>query len=284
MSTPSTTQASALQAQQQALLRGITSDALPPDEACLLQPCADGSPARLSVYRHAYRARLAAALADNHTVLQRALGDEAFAALAAAYVDACPSATPSIRWFGHRLADFMRERDDLVPHPALIDIARMDWALRTAFDAADAPTLGVEVLATVAPEGLADLRFEAHPSVQLLALDWTIEPAWRALREHDPESGADEPELPPPEPEAHTLLVWRKALDTQWRSLPLLEAQLLQAALEGESFGALCEHAAEALAGDAEQAAITCATALQQWLHDGLFRCSARRPPPSPPR
>ena len=38
----------------------------------------------LEVYRHAYRARLAAALADNFTVLARALGDEAFEALAQA--------------------------------------------------------------------------------------------------------------------------------------------------------------------------------------------------------
>jgi hypothetical protein len=274
----------AMQALQQALLRAITSDAPPPDEASLLQPCADGSPARLGVYRHAYRARLAAALANNYTVLQRALGDEAFAQLAAAYVDACPSATPSIRWFGHRLADFMRSREDLVPHPALIDIARMDWALRTAFDAADAPALGPEALATVAPGRFAELHFEPHPSAQLLALDWTIEPAWRALREHDPDSGSDEPELPAPQPAMHTLLVWRRQLDTQWRSLPALEAQLLQAAFEGECFGTLCEHAAQALGDDAEQAAVACATALQQWLHDGLFRCSARRPPPSPPR
>ena len=63
----------------------------------------------LEVYRHAYRARLASALADNYTVLSRALGDEGFDALAQAYVTARPSRHPSIRWFGHELAGFMAE-------------------------------------------------------------------------------------------------------------------------------------------------------------------------------
>jgi len=259
-----------LQAQQQALMQAIISqnDAAP---AGLLRPQPDGSAARLGIYRHAYRARLAGALADNYTVLQRALGDEAFAELAAAYLAECPSATPSIRWFGDRLPAFMRGREALVPHPALVDIARMDWALRTAFDAPDAPELGPDALATLPPDAFAALRFVPHPSVQRLAMDWRIEASWRALREHDPASGAPEPQLPEPEAAAHTLLVWRRQLETLWRSLPALEATLLQAAFDGEPFGALCERAAALLEGQAEQAAAACATALQQWLQDGVF-------------
>ena len=101
----------------------------------------------LDVYRHAYRARLAAALADNYTVLARALGDEAFDALAQAYIAAQPSRHPSIRWFGHELAGFMAQADDdLVPHASLVDFAAMDWALRAAFDAADAPLLDLSLI------------------------------------------------------------------------------------------------------------------------------------------
>jgi hypothetical protein len=121
----------------------------------------------------------------------------------------------------------------------------------------------------VPPERWGALRFEPHPSVSLLALAWTIEPAWRALREHDPESGAEEPQLPEPQAQAHTLLVWRRALQTQWRSLDPAEDALLRAALAGASFGELCEQAAAL--SDAAQAAPVAAAALQQWLHDGLF-------------
>ncbi|MEW6706965.1 MAG: DNA-binding domain-containing protein [Pseudomonadota bacterium] len=265
-----------LRLQQRRLQQAILAAA--PAEGVLRQPAegvlrtrADGRPALLHIYRHAFRARLVAALADNHTVLQRALGDEAFEALGRAYVQACPSTHPSIRWYGDRLAEFMATREDLVAHPALVDLARMDWALRDAFDAADAPVLELAALAAVPPEDWGALRFVAHPSVRTLTLAWAVEAAWRALREHDPATGEPEPALPAPQAHAHVLLVWRRGLETQWRSLPALEAGLLQAALAGQPYAALCEQAAAALDGDASRAAAAAAGALQQWLADGLF-------------
>ena len=226
----------------------------------------------LAVYCHAYRARLAEALADNFTVLARALGDEAFDALAQAYIAAHPSQHPSIRWFGHALADFMAAAgDSLVPHPGLVDIARMDWALRSAFDAADAPLLAGEALAALSPDDWAGLLLHLHPSVQRVALAHAIEPAWRVLREWEPETGADQPELPEPVPHAHVLLAWRQGPDTRWRSLEPLEATLLAAVAEGVPFSQLCEQAADQL-GDPEAAAPAVIGALQRWLADGLLR------------
>ncbi len=226
----------------------------------------------LAVYRHAYRARLAEALADNYTVLARALGDEAFDALAQAYIAARPSLHPSIRWFGAGLAEFMAEADeDLVPHPGLVDFARMDWALRTAFDAADAPPLDPATLAALSPDDWAGLVLELHPSVQRVALGHAIEPAWRVLREWKPESGDEQPELPEPVPHAHGLLAWRQDGETRWRSVEPLEAVLLDEVAAGTPFSRLCERAAAEL-GNAEAAAPAVIGALQQWLGDCLLR------------
>ncbi len=226
----------------------------------------------LSVYRHAYAARLVEALTDNFTVLARALGDEAFDALARAYLGAHPSEQASIRWFGHRLADFMVEADDdLVPHPSLIDFARMDWALRDAFDAADAPVIDASVLAALGPDDWAGLVLHLHPSAHRVRLAYAIEPAWRLLRAWEPESGDEQPELPEPAAHEHTLLVWRQDLETRWRSLDALEAGLLAAVAAGAPFALLCERAA-ALTGDPEAAAPAVITALRQWLNDGLLR------------
>lgn len=226
----------------------------------------------LAVYRHAYRARLAEALADNYTVLARALGDEAFDALAQAYIAARPSQHPSIRWFGGELASFMAAAgDDLVPHASLADFARMDWALRGAFDAAEAPPLDPATLAALGPDDWAGLVLHLHPSVQRVVLAHAIEPAWRVLREWEPESGAAQPELDEPVPHEHTLLAWRQQGETRWRSLEALEAVLLQAVAEGAPFALLCERAAASL-GDAETAAPAVVGALQRWLADGLLR------------
>ncbi|ALT79154.1 HvfC/BufC N-terminal domain-containing protein [Paucibacter sp. KCTC 42545] len=227
----------------------------------------------LRAYRHAYRARLQAALRDNYLVLHRALGDEAFDALALRYLNAHPPHQPSIRWFGDGLAEFMADEAQL--HPSLIELARMDWALRAAFDAAEAAALlGVEDLAALAPEDWGGQCFRLQPSVQLLPLQWAIEPAWRQLREYEPEQGEAEPELAEPEAHAHWLLIWRDAaLETRWRSLEPLEAQQLLALQAGDSFASLCEMAAAA-AADPEQsphAAALAAQALGRWLGEGLL-------------
>jgi len=226
----------------------------------------------LDVYRQAYRARLVAALTDNYTVLARALGDEAFDALGRAYLAAQPSRHPSIRWFGHELAGFMAEaNDELVPHPSLVDFAAMDWALRGAFDAAEAPLLDPATLAALSPDDWAGLVLHLHPSAQRVRLGHAIEPAWRLLREWGLESGEDQPDLPEPVPHEHVLLTWRQAGETRWRSLEPLEAALLQAVAEGAPFALLCERAAAELE-DTEEAAPAVISALQQWLGDGLLR------------
>lgn len=227
----------------------------------------------LRAYRHAYRARLQAALRDNYLVLQRALGDAAFDALALRYLAAHPSRQPSIRWFGDRLAEFMAAEAQL--HPSLIDLARMDWALRAAFDAPEAAALlGVEDLAALAPEDWGRQCFRLQPSVQLLPLQWAIEPAWRQLREYEAERGDAEPELAEPQTHAHCLLIWRDgALETRWRSLEALEAHQLLALQGGASFASLCEMLANATA-DPEQsrhAAALAAQALGRWLGEGLL-------------
>lgn len=230
------------------------------------QPDADG----LAVYRNAFALRLRSALRDNFEILARALGDEGFDALAAAYVAAHPPTQPSIRWLGDQLADFMSAPaqidSGLTPHPALADLARMDWALRGAFDAADAPVLSRQALAGVAADDWPALVLMLHPSVAQCALQWDVTPAWHAL--HAAAEG-DEPELPAPLANPQRLLVWRRGLDTRWRSLTDPEAALLLAVSRGHNFGALCEQAA-ALVPNADEAVPLVVGALEQWLADGL--------------
>jgi hypothetical protein len=253
----------ALMQLQRQLREAIAGDAHAGHGLLRTQP---GREPLLRVYRHAYRARLIAALRDNFGVLPRAMGDEAFDALAEAYVQAHPSRTPSIRWYGAHLAEFMALREALVPHPAYIDLARMEWALRAAFDSADAPVLWAETLAQLPTDAWASLLLTLHPTLRVLQMDWAIEPAWKALQDE----ADSEPGLPEPQRQPHALLVWRVALDTRWRSASgVMEAVLLQAVAEGLPFASLCERAAQAV-GDA-QATATVVGLLQQWLADGLL-------------
>jgi len=145
-------------AAQQARLKRAIVDGAPlaagVDTTGLLR-AAEGREALLRIHQQACVGRLIAARRDNFGVLPRVLGDGAFDALALAYLHAHPSTQPSIRWFGHHLPAFMAERKDLVPHPALAGLARMELALRTALDAADAEPIDAQALAVAGLRCLA---------------------------------------------------------------------------------------------------------------------------------
>lgn len=254
----------ALRAQQLAFQHAIV---LQRDELAPPWRTAAGRPPLLRVYQFAYATRLGAALRDNFGTLPRVMGDEAFDALAEAYVQAHPSRHPSIRWYGHQLVDFMVAREDLVPHPALVDLARMEWALRTAFDASDAAPLSSDALAGVPAEAWPRLVFELHPGVQVVPLAWAVEPVWQALRELDSLADAAEPVLPEPQAHAHVLAAWRVGLDTRWRAVDPADAPLLAALRAGKPFAALCALAASQVGEAAAPARVV--AALQAWLADG---------------
>lgn len=220
-----------------------------------------GAP-QFAVYRSAYRARLRGALRENFEVLPLVMGDEDFDALANAYIDAHPSTHYSLRWFGHQLGVFMAQQDDLVPHPAMIDLARMEWALRNAFDAASVDPLAPDALAKVRAEDWPHLRLGLHPAVQLLDMQWAVGPVWHALK-------AEQDEVPPPDALAHHLLVWRQGLRTQWKSLNTAETTFVRCLQAGHTFGETCE-ALAGVVGD-DHAAQTAATQLRECLGNGVI-------------
>lgn len=220
----------------------------------------------LEVYVNAYWGRLREALADNYPVLYRALGDDAFRELAATYLAAHPSPHRSIRWFGDRLDAFIVQHPDVIPHPALRDIARMDWAMRGAFDAADATPLAAGDLAGIAPEHWPGLRFTPCPSFRLLALDWAIEALWHALSEDE------NAQTEAPQAHRHQMIVWRRELECRWRTVTGIEAAALRIVLDGGSFADICATLQNQGDGDA---ATTAARLLATWLNDGIL--AARR-------
>ncbi len=240
-----------------------------PPESGLLQDTPAGEPARFHIYQNAYRIRMVEALKENYPVLASVLGDDEFAGFAAGFLQTCPSQTASIRWFGAQLADYVAAHPDTLPHPALLDLIRMEWALSVAFDSPDAKPLTVADLAAVAPESWPGLSFVVHPSVQLIHVDWNVEPIWTALAA-DPDAATDAPEAAP-----HYLLVWRAGHVNYWRSVSDEEAGLLTALMQGSNFGDLCDLCGQQLnsgqSDNAGTAAVTVAGYLRTWVDATLL-------------
>ena len=221
------------------------------------------SPAiRLGVYQDAYLLRLDEALRGNFPKLHVLLGDESMMALTTAYVAAQPSRRPSIRWFGDQLPAFLATHPDYAPVPALADLARFEWALCTAFDAADADTVPATALGTLSDDDWPALRLTFHPSLQPIALAWNCVAVWRAL---------DTGETPPnPSSDARNWAIWRQIDQPHYRSLGDDEAALLRAMQSGLPLATACESLLPW--HDEDAAPAHAAGLLGRWLHEGWIR------------
>lgn len=247
---------------QQAMQQYVVSG--DPQVAALIAPGPRGNAnARLAVYYNAYRERLVEALATDFEALAAVLGDEAFRAACLGYVEATPSRFRNIRWYGGGLANFLGSTPPWDARPELAELARFEWTLTLAFDAADAPVVTFEDLTGVPPEAWATLRMQLHPSLHLLSLR-TNAPALRMAVG----SGGALPAQTMQDDPVHWR-VWRKDGDPHFHSLGEEERWAIDAVRRGEDFGALCEGLTQFT--EPEQAPALAAGLLRCWVEDGLI-------------
>ncbi len=245
---------------QQVVMTGIDQPALPLREGSI-ERCR-----QLAVYSHAYGARLTEALRANYSMLHRLLGDEDFDAMARMYLQAHPSKTASIRWFGDKLAGFLAECTPFSTIPAVSELARFEWALRHTVDAADMPRLSAAELQEVPKEKWGGLQFALHPSLSLLCLKWNTPQIWRALIDGEEPRG--------PRKTVGNWLVYRHPdLATRWRSADDRELSALRVWEHGGAFDDVCETLRRQVPRDAaaENTATTAAILLRAWVEQGLL-------------
>ena len=216
---------------------------------------------RLRVYAEAYSLRLLENLENDYPALRAFLGEEDFAEVGGDYIEAHPSATRSVRWFGRHLPDFLVSRDQ-DQNLAAAELARFEWASGEVFDAADAEALKVAAMAGVPPEAWPEMRLRFQPALHRLDLRWNAPAIVEAVQAGQP--------APAAAAEARAWLLWRSAdLKVHWRPLDADEAAAIDDARAGASFGEVCERLCEWV--EAEQAALHAASLLKRWLADGLI-------------
>ena len=217
-----------------------------------------GATRRLDIYRNNYRASVTSILADHYERLHLYLGEEQFGRLANAFVDAQPSMVRNLRYYGAGLADYLAGAfpDD----GELAELARLDWALRDAFDAPDAEPLDVETVGTLG-DAWIDVPLAPVPSAQFVTVSFNIAAIWNAL-----EAGEA-----PPGPErfdhAETVLVWRQGGSPRFRTLDADETAAFGLIANGHSFTGISEHMLGQMGEDAAMQAL--GAWLGGWLAEG---------------
>ncbi len=215
---------------------------------------------RLGIYEQAFIARLVEALADTYPALKNAVGEGEFAQLTRDFAAHSPPVHFSIRYFGSHWSAFIPTALPGVKGKVLSDLARWEWALSEAFDAADSVALTKADLGRIEPARWAGLRFRLSPSLRRLCLHSNAVQWWRAASQ----KAARPTRWRSAKPVEWAL--WRAQLTTYFRSLPIDEAWALDAIAGGKSFGSMCEGLVQLV--DAADAPTRAATLLQQWVRD----------------
>lgn len=220
-----------------------------------------GPARRLAVYHHAYRWRLVEALRDTYGHTLRHLGEERFDAAALAHVESHPSAHPSLRDYGDGFDATLASA--LPAAGELPELARLDLALRRAFDGPDAPVLALTDLARLEPGRWAEAAFELHPTARRLPVRFNTLALWQAID--------DEADPPPPQrlAEAGEVLVWRRGHRPHFRSLAPFEAAALDAVQSGASFADTAQRLAAAFGSSGLSDAL--GGLLRRWIDEELL-------------
>lgn len=218
----------------------------------------------LEVYRDAYALRLIEVLANDYPGLYAMAGPADFDHMARAYIAAHPSSHPSVRWFGARLADFLSRTAPFSGSPDAVEMARFEWALGEAFDAADAEPVTADALMALPPEAWGELTFTALPSMRRLTHAFAVPQAWQRREEVEPGNLEVEAEAAPVE-----WIIWRPELMTNFRSLDTDEAAAFDALVEGRNFPEICEVMAT-FTGE-EGAPPRAAGLLRAWVEEGMI-------------
>ena len=222
---------------------------------------------QLSIYTHAYGARLKEVLANDYPAVLMAIGEDRFYRLADGYIRAHPSHYFSLRDFGSHLPGFV---GDLISRDAdyrdmswLQELSLFEWTLGQAFNAADSTLFTEQEMAAIPPQAWPELKFRLHPSVLRLDLAWNAPEMWCALTADNPTPVTAVQEVASP------WLVWREQLVTRFRSLPADEALTLDALRAGGNFTDLCGALATLLRE--EGVPLRAAGLLKCWVRQGLI-------------
>ncbi len=223
---------------------------------------------RVQVYATMYRLRIAEALESQFPRVARALGPEAFAEAAVAFVADAPSRHPSFRELGRGFADWLARRppgapDDLT---ALAALARLEWARTEVFDLADQAVLTVDALRALSPDQFAELPLRLVDAHRFVDVDRTVLETWARLR--DPADGAAEPAAASGDATG-SALVWRQDVAAYHRGLGASERSTLEQLAGGTTFGAVCERLSDGRSD--QEAAAQAFTWLSTWALDGLL-------------
>jgi hypothetical protein len=161
----------------------VSLESLQRDFLAAVLAAAEPADARLAVYHRGARANRGGALALAYPVVARLVGDSFFAEAAARFGDAFPSRSGDLRTYGAEFAAFLAQYPHARGLDYLPDVARLEWAVHQARDAADDRGFDFAALGAVPAERVGQVRIRLRPCVRLVASAHPVLAIWEANQE-----------------------------------------------------------------------------------------------------
>lgn len=183
---------------------------------------------RLDIYANMYFFRILAVLKKDYAALAIFLGKRDFHNLITLYLQAYPPRHYSIRYAGEHLPKFLRNSKHYKKRTYLAELAELELAILTAFDAPKVNPIVLSDWHNLPQEKWPKIKFAFIPGTQILKTNYDIK-RWReGLLSKNQLKG-------PPQKVKNYLVVWRKDLQVFIRQIDpsewLISKKLYQIAL-----------------------------------------------------
>lgn len=178
---------------------------------------------QINIYIRGYRYRLFDIVYDDYPVLRHYLGEERFAELVDAYIEAVPSTYPNLARYTEKFSDFVKKRcDDFA-----CELAVLETAIAQISDAEETAALAPEHLAGVDPDRLMVQPLPLRSALALYEFCYPVNAYYGAVIDGETPS--------PPAPAACYVAVYRHDYE-MWRlDLERQEYDILTELQKGQS-------------------------------------------------
>ena len=187
-----------------------------------------GAPAgrRFNVYRNNVTTSLMDALGDGFPVIKKLLGEENFRNIAREYQASNPPSSPLMIFFGQAFPQFLADFKPLEKIPYLSDVAKLEFALRQSYHAADATPIDPARLGEMSEEQLLASQVTLAPSLRVVTSPWPIVGIWQ----FNTVSGAEKPA-----PRAECAMITRPEFDPMPELITPADAALLMSLQDNQT-------------------------------------------------
>lgn len=216
---------------QRALAGSLAAGTTQPVTALLAAE--EAAPRNVALYRRLIRNNYIQVLKVTYPALHRWIGDRFLTKLARAYLKQYPSVSGDLFHYGRCFPTFLQRID---APPALMDLARLEWACHEMHQAVDASPASVDDAPPIVSADPSRTTLRFHPAARFLLFHRPIHRLWLALQAE--RISDDDIALTLPE-EPTVIVVTRANGRVQVTPLTWLDYRLLEALSLGTDLGSL---------------------------------------------